>query len=86
MAQILKDLWVNETDPELNNLIIVDPIELEELQGILQSLKSKRSSGSDDMYAEIMKYTLLETEIKYLNIINIVCWSTHKIPDGRKEG
>lgn len=64
MAQLLKDLWINETDPELNNLMTVDPKELEELQGIFKSLKNTKSSGSDGMIIEILKYMPVEIKIK----------------------
>jgi hypothetical protein len=64
VAQLLKDLWINETDPELNNLMTVDPKELEELQGIFKSLKNTKSSGSDGMIIEILKYMPVEIKIK----------------------
>jgi hypothetical protein len=80
VSQLLKGLWINETDSELNTLMTVGPNEQEELQGILKSLKNKKSSGSDGMNTEILKYTPIEIKIKYLNIINICC-RMHIIPD-----
>jgi hypothetical protein len=49
-----KDLWINETDPELNGLMTVGPNELEELEGILISFKYKKSSGNDAMNIEFL--------------------------------
>jgi hypothetical protein len=64
----------------LNDLITVDPIELEDLNGILKSFKTKKSPSSDDMYTVPLKCEPVEIKIRYLNIINI-CWNMHKIPD-----
>jgi hypothetical protein len=60
-----------EIDPELNYLLPVDPIELEELEGILKSFKNKKSPGNDGMNIELLKYTPAEIKVRFL----------HKIPD-----
>jgi hypothetical protein len=64
-------LWTNETeneiDPELNVLLTDDPIELDELEGILKSLKNKKSPGYDDMNIELLKYAPVEIKVRFLH-------------------
>jgi hypothetical protein len=77
-------LWTSETeneiDPELNGLLTVDPIELDELEGILKSFKNKTSPGNDGMNIELLKYASVEIKVRFLHIINI-CWNMLKISD-----
>jgi hypothetical protein len=49
----------NEIDPELNDLLTVDPIELNELEEILKSFKNKKSQSNDGMNSELLKYAPL---------------------------
>jgi hypothetical protein len=84
-----KDLWTNETeneiDPELNDLLTVDRIALDGLEGILKSFKNKKSPGNDGMNIELLKYASVEIKVRFIHIINI-CWNMHKIPDERTRG
>jgi hypothetical protein len=45
----------NEIDPELNDLLNVDPIEPDKLEGILKSFKNKKSPVNDSMNIELLK-------------------------------
>jgi hypothetical protein len=65
--------------------MIADPTELEELEGILESFKSKKSPDNDGMNTELLKYAPVEIKIRYLIIINI-CWNMHRIPYEWKRG
>jgi hypothetical protein len=78
-----KDLWTNETeneiDPELHDLLTVDSIELDKLEGIRKLFKNKKSPGNDGMNIELLKYAPVEIKVRFLHVINI-CWNMHKIP------
>jgi hypothetical protein len=69
-----KDLWTNKTeneiDPELNDLLTVDPIEVNELEGILKSFKNKKSPGNDGMNIELLKYAPVAIKVRFLHIIS----------------
>jgi hypothetical protein len=54
-----KDFWINEIDPELNDLMIVVHTELRELERIIKSLTNKKSSN-DGMKTELLKYTAVK--------------------------
>jgi hypothetical protein len=60
-----------------------DPTELEELEGILKSLKNKKFQDNDGMNTEHLKYAPVEIKTRHLNVFNI-CWNLHKIPDGHE--
>jgi hypothetical protein len=45
----------NEIDPELNDLMTADPIELEELEGIFEPFKNQKSTGNDGINTELLK-------------------------------
>jgi hypothetical protein len=52
-------------------LLSVDPIEVDELEGILKSFKNKKSPGSDGINTEPLKYAPVEIKVKFLHVINI---------------
>jgi hypothetical protein len=62
-----KNSWTseNEIDPELNDLLTVDPVELDELEEIRKSFKDKESPGNDDMDTELLKYAPIEIKIGF---------------------
>jgi hypothetical protein len=61
-----KDLWIkesqNETDPELNYLMIADPIELEELEETSKSFWNRKSPGKDGMNTGLRKRAPMQTK------------------------
>jgi hypothetical protein len=78
-------LWTNEIDPELNDLLTVDPIELDKLDGILKSFKNKKSPDNDGMNTELLKYAPVEIKVRFLHIINI-CSNMLKFQMNGQEG
>jgi uncharacterized protein (UPF0333 family) len=58
----------------------IGSIDSDELKRILTLLKNKKSPGNNGMNTEPLKYAPIETEIRFLNIINI-CWSMYKVTD-----
>ena len=57
-----KHLWTNpvEKDPYTGEVTTVNLIMYDELEEIFKSFKNKKTSGSDDMNVELIKYAPLQ--------------------------
>lgn len=79
-----KNLWTNKDeiyDEEENEKEKqeVDPLTLEELQGVLRKAKNRKATGSDGVNTELLKYGGTLLHLRLLHLYN-ECWQRNKIP------
>ena len=65
--------------------INIDPISEDEVERVIQKLKSNKSAGADQIVAEMLKYggvIVLKSLTQLLNC----CWNLQRVPDDWRHG